>query len=191
MSAALPEWKTLERVVHRLDEVPIPYMLTGSFALSFYGPVRATNDLDIVIQMGHSDAGTMYRLFEEGFYVSPEAIEQALTRLGSFNVIDHESMFKVDFILHKDDAYSRARFARRRFFKVGSLSLSVISPEDLVLGKLVWSLESRSALQESDVMQLLSKATVAWDLGYLYQWAEVLKVRKRLDELYGKMRHQS
>jgi hypothetical protein len=68
VSIDLPEWKTLEKVVRRLDGAAIPYMLTGSFALSFYGPVRATNDIDIVVQMGRPDATTICRLFEKDFY---------------------------------------------------------------------------------------------------------------------------
>jgi hypothetical protein len=42
-------------------------------------------------------------------------------------------------------------------------------------------------LQEADVVQLLGKATAEWDRDYLYRWAGTLKVRERLDELYGKI----
>jgi hypothetical protein len=45
--------ETPEQVIQRfaaiLDDVGIPYMLTGSFASGFHGSPRATQDIDLVI----------------------------------------------------------------------------------------------------------------------------------------------
>ena len=37
-------------VVQSLDEIGIPYMLTGSLAASYHGAPRATQDVDLVIE---------------------------------------------------------------------------------------------------------------------------------------------
>jgi hypothetical protein len=37
------------RIVRALDDAGIPYMLTGSFAASYHGHPRATQDIDIVV----------------------------------------------------------------------------------------------------------------------------------------------
>ena len=39
----------LARIVAAFDDAGIPYMLTGSFASSYYGTPRATQDLDFVV----------------------------------------------------------------------------------------------------------------------------------------------
>jgi len=38
-----------QRIVAALEQAGIPYMLTGSFASSFHGTPRATQDIDFVI----------------------------------------------------------------------------------------------------------------------------------------------
>lgn len=45
MNAAGP----FRRIISRLDQVGIPYMLTGSFASAYHGSPRATQDIDLVI----------------------------------------------------------------------------------------------------------------------------------------------
>lgn len=40
---------TIRRVLDALGNAGVPYMLTGSFASSFHGAPRTTQDVDIVI----------------------------------------------------------------------------------------------------------------------------------------------
>jgi len=40
----------LKLIASRLDAAGIPYMLTGSVAMSFYAEPRMTRDLDLVIK---------------------------------------------------------------------------------------------------------------------------------------------
>src|SRR5438270_860918 len=39
----------LSRIVERLDRAGVPFMVTGSFASTYHGVPRTTNDIDIVI----------------------------------------------------------------------------------------------------------------------------------------------
>ena len=57
----------------------------------------------------------------------------------------------------------------------------VVSKEDLILSKLVWSADSRSQLQRRDVVQLLSSGPA--DLEYLRANALRLGVHQALEEL--------
>lgn len=41
--------RALQPAVAALNEASVPYMLTGSFASSFHGAPRTTQDIDIVI----------------------------------------------------------------------------------------------------------------------------------------------
>jgi hypothetical protein len=44
-----PEEAALSTVLGLLDELDIPYMLTGSVAASYHGRPRATHDTDLVV----------------------------------------------------------------------------------------------------------------------------------------------
>jgi hypothetical protein len=64
----------------------IPYMLTGSMAMSYYAQPRMTRDIDIVVALAASDIDTVVRLFEPDQAITsrekPSAI-QSRTRASS------------------------------------------------------------------------------------------------------------
>ena len=45
------ELEVLKIVSERLEAAHIPYMLTGSFAMAYYGQPRMTRDLDLVVAL--------------------------------------------------------------------------------------------------------------------------------------------
>ncbi|MBI2083074.1 MAG: hypothetical protein HYT76_05850 [Deltaproteobacteria bacterium] len=179
-----PELKTLERVIERLNRASIPYMLTGSMALNFYGHPRATNDFDIVIEVESRDTERLITIFQDGFYISREAVQEALNLERMFNILDEETIFKVDLIVRKNDPFSREQFQRRRLKELGSIKGYVISPEDLILAKLEWSKESRSEMQERDIRNLVTLLSDELDYSYLERWAERLGFLERLKQYY-------
>ena len=61
------DFPTLWKVIDRLDQASILYMLTGSMALNVYGHARATNDMDIVVQISDQNVQKLFRLSEEFF----------------------------------------------------------------------------------------------------------------------------
>ena len=82
----------LGRVVGILTRLEVPYMLTGSLAAAHYSLPRATQDVDLVIELGDGAvSGLVDALAAAGFYVSPEAAREAIQVRGSFNAIDAES----------------------------------------------------------------------------------------------------
>ncbi|MBI3541484.1 MAG: hypothetical protein HY073_05040 [Deltaproteobacteria bacterium] len=180
LTSQAPELKTLKKVIDRLDQASIPYMLTGSMALNFYGQPRATNDFDIVIAVQSSDEGKIFNLFKADYYISRETLREALLEGRLLNIIDHESIFKIDLIPKKKNPYSDEQFKRRQTKEFEGLHVSVISPEDLILAKLVWSQDSLSEMQERDIKNLLKLLTTSLDTAYLDKWAKVLGVGERL-----------
>lgn len=51
----LEELEVLRIVSERLESVHVPYMLTGSFAMAYYGKPRMTRDLDLVVALVEED----------------------------------------------------------------------------------------------------------------------------------------
>lgn len=90
-------------VVQAMDDLRLPFMLTGSLAASYHGAPRATQDIDLVVE---PDAAVLLNLAstlrDRGLYVSDDAVSEAAQIRGQFNAIDHDSGWKADFIVRKD-----------------------------------------------------------------------------------------
>ncbi|MBA2321210.1 MAG: hypothetical protein H0V89_08645 [Deltaproteobacteria bacterium] len=169
----------LRYVTTRLESAGITYMVSGSVALHFYGTPRMTRDLDVVVELAPAQAATMMALFAADCYISDVAVADAIRRRGMFNVIHDELLEKVDFVVRKDQPYRLEELRRRRRLRVGDLEAWVVSPEDLILSKLVWSQESRSEQQLRDVVTVIRTAP-GLDWGYLRRWAAEVGVSDAL-----------
>lgn len=185
MEKAADVMSTFWRVIDRLEQASILYMLTGSLALNCYGQTRATNDIDIVILVAVADADRLYTLFVNDFYVSRDAVREACATAGMFNVIDNASVFKVDFIVAKSSAMASQQFGRRQRIPIGNRDVCVITPEDLILAKLEWSRESGSEMQERDIQNVMRSTGSRLDVAYLKQWAAQCGCLDRLERLYA------
>jgi hypothetical protein len=169
----------------RLTSADIPYMLTGSLAMSMYAEPRMTRDIDIVIEYGPEDSPRIARLFEDISYVDEGMIREAARHEGMFNILHNEWIIKADFIARKSGAYRELEFSRRRGVDVEGVRISIVSPEDLILSKLEWAKASSSELQMRDV-QSIAASVVDLDLAYLQEWAEKLGLNHLLEEAIGR-----
>lgn len=173
------------RVVGLLEVAQIPYMVTGSFASSFHGTPRTTQDIDLIVfpTVGQL-RGFLQSLPASDYYVSgPEALE-ALERQGQFNVIDLKGGWKIDFIIGKNRPFSREEFARRAVVNFMGMSLTMASVEDTILAKLEWSKLGESTRQLEDVAAMLRIRHDEIDTEYLTRWIEALG----LDEVWSRAR---
>jgi hypothetical protein len=167
------EMEVLALVARRLDACRIAYMVTGSVAANYYAVPRMTRDIDIVVELAAADVEVLLALFGEDFYVDRDALRDAVADRGMVNLIHRGHMLKVDLIVRKDGEYRLVEFARRRRTTVGEAEISIVAPEDLIISKLDWSRETRSAVQSADVRRLL-RSVPGLDLDYLTHWTERL-----------------
>jgi hypothetical protein len=174
----LSEIAVLKDVCARLALARIEYMLTGSMAMNYYAQPRMTRDIDIVVELGVSDASKIASAFQPDYYVPEESLRDALRDRGMFNLLHLESVVKVDLIVRKEELYRRTEFDRRILVKLPEFSAWLVSKEDLILSKLVWARDAESELQMRDVSNLLSAEV---DLVYLQRWAPTLNVDELLE----------
>ncbi|OHC00007.1 MAG: hypothetical protein A3G70_08465 [Planctomycetes bacterium RIFCSPLOWO2_12_FULL_39_13] len=177
------ELNIIRIIVTRLSKANIPYMFTGSIAANFYTTPRITRDIDVIIELKGTDVDLLCSLFEADFYVDRDAILNAVEKNGMFNMIHYESVFKVDFIIRKDDKYRLEEFKRRKRITFEDMELYVVAPEDLVLSKLYWAKDSLSELQLGDVKNLI-KNVKNIDQEYLELWVKYLDI----EELFRKVK---
>jgi hypothetical protein len=165
----------IRRVLKALESAGVPYMLTGSFASSFHGAPRTTQDVDIVIA---PTLGSLQRLLsefpEDRYYVSREAALQAYGAESLFNVIDMESGWKIDFIVRKSRPFSVEEFERRREAELLGTTLYIASAEDVILSKLEWAKMAGSDRQIADVVGILRTQGTDVEVEYVKRWVAVL-----------------
>jgi hypothetical protein len=160
-------FELLRIVTNKLDAIRVPYMVSGSVAMSFYSVSRATRDIDIVTYLQADDIDKLLSAFE-GYYFHRESIKEEINRKGLFNIISNENGFKIDFIVLKPDEYSQTAFKRRSLRDFVGIEAEVISIEDLILAKIKWIQQLYSERQFEDIKNLLKNDAV--DMDYLMHW---------------------
>jgi len=165
----------LQRVISVLEEAEIPYMLTGSLAAAYYAVPRATQDIDLVVEVSPEKLVHLTDLISSaGYYVSLTAAKEASAQEGQFNAIDPQSGWKVDFIIRKNRTFSRSEFERRVGTTALGLDLTMVTKEDLVVAKLEWAKKGESELQIRDVRAILGSAGPEFDWDYVGRWVSEL-----------------
>ena len=178
----------LERVVNVLRAADVPFMLTGSLAGAFYGQPRATQDMDVVVELDSLKLDRLIRgLSDAGLYVSSETAREALTHHGQFNAIDPQSGWKVDLIIRKARDFSVSEFERRMPAEFLGVELALTSVEDLIIAKLEWSELGDSDLQRRDVLQIVEASSGILDLAYLEHWVNELGLEQAWQRVRGSL----
>jgi hypothetical protein len=184
--------RVVERFADVLDSLGIAYAIGGSVASSAYGTRRFTQDADITVEPFSGVAHEFYQAVKGEFYISEEAMREALKSFGSFNVIHFETVVKIDIFVQGPSEFEQQLLARSRRFRPGDTGrsdLSVVSPEDIILLKLRWFGETgcTSERQWGDVLGVLGVQGEALDFTYLTEWAGKLG----LSELLGRARMEA
>jgi hypothetical protein len=177
----------LKFLLSKLDECGIPYMITGSFASNIHGLPRATQDVDVVIEV---DRRTLERFLESlgsAFYRSSEAAMDALARQKMFNIVHLETGFKIDLIIRKSRPFSRMEFSRRQpAFYLGA-NRWFATAEDTILAKLEWSKMAGSERQFNDALSVAKLQGDNLDRAYLDKWAREIEILNLLESLFQEM----
>lgn len=175
----------LTRVIGVLQDCGIEYMVTGSVASSLQGQPRSTHDIDLVVALREPDVASLMRAFPPpDFYLSEEAIRDALKRSWMFNLLSTKDGDKVDFWMLTDGPFDRSRFSRRVAEEIAGVDLSVSTPEDTILAKLSWAKRSGgSEKQFGDALSVYEVQRGSLDESYLETWAQRIDVAPLLERL--------
>ncbi len=172
----------LRSTVELLDRAGIEYMVTGSFASSFYGEARSTVDLDVVVELDVTDVERLIESIDrEIWYVSENELRQAGERRTMANLIDYSSGWKVDLLVRKARPFSELEFRRRRTVVLLGQPVVMASPEDVILSKLEWARDSASDRQLRDARSIAKVQRDALDTDYLAEQAVALGLSAMLD----------
>lgn len=172
--------RLLAGIAKILNRLKIPYLVTGGMAVLMWGKPRFTADIDIVIQLKYENITELKNAllnFRKRGYIDDEAVKEAIRNKGEFNFIDIESGVKIDFwILKESDPVILEQLKRRVAKKIFKERVYFISPEDLILSKLVWYEKSFSTRHLEDIELVFKISSKKLDKNYLKKQAEKLEV---------------
>jgi hypothetical protein len=170
------------KIVDVLSKSNIPYMLSGSVAMGVYIVPRATRDFDFVIYLQPKDVDYFVSNFQEGYYCNIDSVKDAVKYHSLFNIIDHSSGYKADFVILKNEEYRQLEFNRRVEMNYLDRIIYIVSVEDLLLSKLIWIQELQSGVQMEDIKNLAELETLDWN--YINEW--ILKLNLQTFNLIEK-----
>lgn len=133
-----------EEIFRDFQKHKVKYLLVGGMALNLHGSVRNTADLDILVEMSDENLRKIVTILKKRGYrvrqpVDPMGIAEAKTRkiwierkhMKAFNFFRDKELKEVDLIIDSPVSYDTAK-AKASNIKIGSLSLPLISIDDLI-----------------------------------------------------------
>jgi len=174
----LEQQRAFGGVIDILEATGIEYVIWGGVAVVMYGEPRFTQDMDVVVRLAYDQANTFARLLEEdGYYVSVEAIRDALDRHFYFNVIHLETGVKIDLCVAGRDPLQAWAFEHRRVLNFDEFRrASYMPPESVILAKLRAYQEGGSTRHLDDVAGILRTSGRELNLDYVGREAARMEV---------------
>ena len=166
----------LTRLANKLSGAGVPYMVVGSFASSFHGVPRSSQDLDLVIDPQLASLQSfLASLSTDDYYADGDAALEALNRRSQFNVIDMATAWKADLIVRKTRPFSIEEMRRRVDADLLGVHVSVASAEDTLIAKLEWAKQGGgSELQLRDASGIVQVRGGTLDHAYIKRWVAAL-----------------
>lgn len=165
----------LKAICKILDDLIIDYFVSGGVAVTVWGRPRFTADIDLVVNLEEKNLEQLSSKLSGTFdkaYVDIAQMKNALKTYGEFNIIEPNVGMKIDFWILKNEEYDKLRLERSVTQDIGGYKIRFISPEDLIISKLIWFKTSQSTRQLEDISSVFSISKV--DNKYIRKWVAKL-----------------
>ncbi len=156
-----PELTLFLDILHKLEELQIPYVIIGGFAATMYGITRATFDIDIIVDLEEAHIESLSQAYPlPRYYADPHQMRNAMRIGSSFNIIDTSRGEKADLFPVTIDVRNRPALRHRvhRLIDLPGMEpfqVWVARPEDVITGKLMAWAEGRSQRHEADISEMM------------------------------------
>lgn len=172
--------KTLLNTVYQISTIlqskDIPFMFMGGMAISVWGNPRATYDIDGVIKVNKNQLNELINEFsQKGFMYDKKAPIKVIQNM-PFITLKKRKIY-IDLFLAKSE-YERQALSRRQEVNLKDINITLITPEDLILYKLL----SGRTRDIDDIREILVMQKEKIDIRYLKKWAKKLGVITYLED---------
>ena len=161
--------RSLQRLLKLLEDKNVPYMIIGGYALPFYGRIRTTADIDLVVAIKTEKElkqllNSLRSAEFEPTIASPN--NPLIVVLDRKEKIEMELWLKPDGVVFDDETLRR----RQKVKISANLWAWIISAEDFIVSKL--ARPDRGATDEQDVKSVLIRQANKLDAEYLQRRAK-------------------
>jgi hypothetical protein len=167
----------LKLILESLEVAGVEYLIGGAIAEWAWGEPRATQDLDIVINLPIKAVGRFSKELEKRNMLVPvDIILDAMMEDRAdipLNAIHMYSGLKADlYLMREGDMLRQSAFQRRVLVDYGPPigKVYVHSPEDLILYKLMYLGLSGQPKHARDIAAILRAKKNQLDFGYIEEW---------------------
>jgi len=171
----------LKLVLEALEASRVEYLIGGAVAEWAWGEPRATQDLDIVINLPIKTVSRLSKELEKrNMLVPADIILDTMMEDHAdipLNAIHIYSGLKADlYLMREGDALRKSAFQRRLLVDYGPPigEVYVHSPEDLILYKLMYLGLSGQPKHARDIVAILRTKKDQIDVGYIEGWVDQL-----------------
>ena len=180
--------EVVKKATRIFESAGMDYLVGGSLASSLYGIPRATQGVDILVNMTESNLEAVLPSLREHFYIDEPAAKDAVRKGASFNIIDREYLYKLDIFVQGADDLSQKEMRRRINFHLagpGDQTIFLGSPEDIIAHKLYWYRLGNevSERQWNDALNVIKVQRNKLDYDYLKLMCEARGVSGLLKRL--------
>ena len=182
----------LKLILEALKASKVDYMIGGAIAEWAWGEPRATQDLDVVINLPIKSIRKFSKELEKRDMLVPADI--ILDTIAEdradipLNAIHMHSGLKADlYLMREGDALRQSAFRRRILIDYGAAigKVYVHSPEDLILYKLMYLGISGQPKHARDITAILKANRDKIDFEYIQEWVMQLGLGSTWEELLG------
>jgi len=182
----------IKLILEVLKASKVDYMIGGAIAEWAWGEPRATQDLDVVINLPIKSIGKFSKELEKRDMLVPaDIILDTITEDRGdipLNAIHMHSGLKADlYLMREGDTLRRISFQRKILIDYGPPigKVYVHSPEDLILYKLIYLGISGQPKHARDIAAILKANRDKIDFEYIEEWVMQLGLGSTWNELKG------
>jgi predicted nucleotidyltransferase len=163
------------------EEIGTPYVVMGGIAVRFYGIPRATYDIDFTVAIERERLPELYQRVRTLGYAVPEPYDAGWVDYVAGMPLVKATLYLQDRGVDVDIFLAESRFQRqlierRHREQIDDVSIWLVSPEDLILLKLLAG-RPRDHADIGDILFTQGRLNE----GYLRQWAKELGVLSELE----------
>jgi hypothetical protein len=170
----------LLEVVDAFRQADVTFMIVGGFAVMAHGRPRTTADIDVSVHLGFGERSRLQPIVER--LGDGEVEERSDPQWGKRLVTTHPSGLALEVFFTAGHPLYEREFDRRVEITLEGESVPFISPEDLVLRKLV-NTKKRAGPDLDDAHAVALTQGEDLDFDYLYEHCAVQRVCGLVDEL--------
>ena len=178
-----PVITSLFAIIDTLVERQVSYAVMGGLAVRIHAIPRPTNDVDLTISLQRQLLLEWYEELEEAGITVPSIYrtgwvdEVANMPLVKFKIyLDETQGVDLDVFI-AESAFQESILSRRITAEIEERKIAVVSPEDLILLKLVAN-RPRDLLDVADILFVQGEL----DQAYMHSWALTLGIPDRLEK---------